>query len=84
MIFGMVAIFATALLVAGPIFSNTEHQNVFAENIKSNDSLQALLQEELSAQSAYCGSENGTTQTSCNSVALSFNLNEGNNADGQQ
>jgi len=50
---------------------------------KSNEALQDLEQFSGTGQDSSCGSGNDTT-ASCNNVALSFNLNDGNNANGQQ
>ena len=49
----------------------------------SNEALQGIGQGTETLQSSECGSGNDTT-ASCNNVALSFNLNDGNNALGQQ
>ena len=49
----------------------------------SNEALQGIGQDTETLQSSECGSGNDTT-ASCNNVALSFNLNDGNNALGQQ
>jgi hypothetical protein len=50
---------------------------------KSNEALQGIGQDTETFQSSSCGSGNDTT-ASCNNVGLSFNLNDGNNALGQQ
>jgi hypothetical protein len=50
---------------------------------KSNEAIQDLEQFSGTGQASSCGSGNDTT-ASCNNVALSFNLNDGNNALGQQ
>ena len=50
---------------------------------KINDADQGIGQFSGTAQSSECGSGNDT-EASCNNVALSFNLNDGNNALGQQ
>ncbi len=50
---------------------------------KSNEALQGIGQSTETLQASSCGSGNDTTATS-NNVALSFNLNDGNNALGQQ
>ncbi len=49
----------------------------------SNEAVQAIGQSTETLQSSECGSGSDTT-ASCNNVALSFNLNDGNNALGQQ
>ena len=50
---------------------------------KSNEAIQGIGQSTETLQASSCGSGNDTT-ASCNNVALSFNLNDGNNALGQQ
>jgi hypothetical protein len=49
----------------------------------SNEAVQAIGQSTEILQSSECGSGNDTT-ASCNNVGLSFNLNDGSNALGQQ
>ena len=49
----------------------------------SNEAVQGIAQSTETAQFSECFSGNNTT-ASCNNVALSFNLNDGNNALGQQ
>jgi len=49
----------------------------------SNEAVQAIGQSTETTQLSECFSGNDTT-ASCNNVALSFNLNDGNNALGQQ
>ena len=50
---------------------------------KSNEAVQDIGQVSETAQLSECNSGNDTL-ASCNNVALSFNLNDGNNALGQQ
>ena len=50
---------------------------------KSNDALQGIGQDSETLQDSSCGSGNDTT-ASCNNLAFSLNLNDGNNALGQQ
>ncbi len=50
---------------------------------KSNEAIQDLEQFSGTGQASSCGSGNDTT-ASCNNVALSFNLNDGGNALGQE
>lgn len=78
----ILSIFVAATLV-GSVILVTDN-TAFATKKKSNDSFQGIDQESTTGQSAGCDSENGTTLASCNNVALSFNLNDGNNANGQQ
>ena len=80
----VVIAFTTAMLVAGALNVNTDNQSVFAKKIKSNNSTQGVLQDQFTGQSSEVFSENGDSTASGNNVALSFNLNDGNNALGQQ
>lgn len=50
---------------------------------KSNEAIQEINQSTETLQSSSCGSGNDTSD-SCNNVALSFNINDGNNALAQQ
>ena len=83
MILAVVTIFATTLLVGGSLTAGLDEQNVFAKSKKSNNSTQGIGQETLTGQEAVCDSL-GDNLASCNNVALSFNLNDGNNAAAQQ
>jgi hypothetical protein len=83
MIFAVITIFATTLLVAGSLAAGLDEQSVFAKSKKSNNSTQGIGQETLTGQEAVCESL-GDTLASCNNVGLSLNLNDGNNAAGQQ
>ena len=49
----------------------------------SNEAIQGIGQSTETTEFSECNSGNDTT-VSCNNVALSFNLNDGNNALGQQ
>ena len=77
--------FITAALIGSIVTISAADQNsAFAtKSKKSNEALQALSQESLTGSSAECFSNNNTL-ASCNNVALSFNGNDGNNANGQQ
>lgn len=78
-------VFATILLAAGPISGGTDNINAFAtKNNKLNEAIQGIGQSTNTTQSSDCFSESGDSTASCNNVALSFNLNDGNNAAGQQ
>ena len=83
MIFAIVTIFATTLLVAGSLTAGLDEKSVFAKSKKSNNSTQGIGQETVTGQEAVCESL-GDSLASCNNVGLSFNLNDGNNAAGQQ
>jgi hypothetical protein len=81
-----VGIFAIMFITAafGSVVAIAEDNNsAFAMKKKSNDSFQDIVQESSTGESAECFSNNNTL-ASCNNVALSFNLNDGNNAAGQQ
>lgn len=84
MILAVVIAFTTTLLVAGALNVNSDNQNVFAKKVKSNNSTQGVSQDQFTGQSSEVFSENGDSTASGNNVALSFNLNDGNNALGQQ
>lgn len=78
------AIFAlAAMLVFGVVTMSPTDQNAHANNKSENDT-QTLSQDQLTEQSSDVFSENGGSTASGNNVKLSFNLNEGQNALGQQ
>lgn len=78
----VLSIFIAAALIGSAV---TIGDNMaFASKKKSNEAAQGIAQSSGTAQDAGCLSENGTTLASCNNVALSFNLNDGNNIAGQQ
>jgi len=80
----IIAVLAIAsLFVAGPVSMSMDELNVYA-NKKSDTASQGLSQGELSEQSSEVFSENGTSTASGNNVDLSLNLNDGQNALGQQ
>ncbi|WP_148686636.1 hypothetical protein [Candidatus Nitrosocosmicus hydrocola] len=82
---------AAALLGSIVAISSTIDNKAFAggdnhhdkKKKKSNESVQGIGQDTETLQASSCGSGNDTL-ASCNNVALSFNLNDGNNAAGQQ
>ena len=84
MILAVVIAFTTTLLVVGALNVNTDNQSVFAKKIKSNNSTQVVLLDQFTGRSSDVFSENGDSTASGNNVALSFNLNDDNNALGQQ
>ena len=61
----------------------TKHKDKKSHHNGKETSNQGIGQDTETLQSSRCGSGNDTT-ASCNNVALSFNLNDGNNALGQQ
>ena len=75
---GSVATYADNMAFAG---GDNHHGDKHKK--KSNEAAQGIGQDTETLQSSSCGSGNDTT-ASCNNVALSFNLNDGNNALGQQ
>jgi hypothetical protein len=80
----IIAVFAIAsLFVAGPVSMNMDEPNVYA-NKKSDTASQGLLQGQLTDQSSEVFSENGSSTASGNNIDLSLNLNDGQNALGQQ
>ena len=80
----IIAVLAIAsLYVDGPVLMSMHELNVYA-NKKSDAASQDLPQDQSSAQSSEVFSENGTSTTSGNNIDLSLNLNDGQNALGQQ
>lgn len=80
----VVAIFVLAtILVVGTLAMSPNNQNALAKE-KSDTALQTLPQDQVTGQSSDVFSENGSSTASGNNVDLSFNLNEGQNALGQQ
>ena len=80
----IIAVLAIAsLFVAGPLSMSMHELNVYA-NKKSDAASQDLPQDQFTAQSSEVFSENGTSTTSGNNIDLSLNLNDGQNALGQQ
>ena len=80
-IFGIM--FIAAALIGSVVAISGDNNAAFATKKKSNDSFQDINQESFTGESAECFS-NDNTLASCNNVALSLNLNDGNNAAGQQ
>ena len=76
-------IFVAAALIGSVVAIAGDNNAAFATKKKSNESLQDIIQESSTGESAECFS-NDNTLASCNNVALSFNLNDGNNAAAQQ
>ena len=80
----IIAVLAIAsLFVAGPVSMSMHELNVYA-NKKSDAASQDLPQDQFTAQSSEVFSENGTSTASGNNIDLSLNLNDGQNALGQQ
>ena len=82
--FGIFAmIFVATALIGSVVAIAGDSSAAFATKKKSNESLQDIIQESFTGESAECFSNNNTL-ASCNNVALSLNLNDGNNAEIQQ
>ena len=86
----ILSIFVAAALVGSVLtigenmaFAGGDNNNGDKKKKKSNEAVQDIGQVSETAQLSECNSGNDTL-ASCNNVALSFNLNDGNNALGQQ
>ena len=86
----ILSIFVAAALVGSVLtigenmaFAGGDNHHGDKKKKKSNEAVQGISQSTETFQAASCGSGNDTTD-SCNNVALSFNLNDGNNALGQE
>jgi ABC-type antimicrobial peptide transport system permease subunit len=86
----ILSIFVAAALVGSVLtigenmaFAGGDNNNGDKKKKKSNEAVQGIGQSTETLQGSSCGSGNDTT-ASCNNVALSFNLNDGNNAIAQQ
>ncbi len=76
-----------SIFLAAALFGSTitiGENMASASKKKSNEAVEGIGQSSGTAQDSTCFSESGTALASCNNVALSFNLNDGNNAAGQQ
>ena len=86
----ILSIFVAAALVGSVLtigenmaFAGGDNNNGDKKKKKSNEAVQGIGQSTETAQLSECFSGNDTL-ASCNNVALSFNLNDGNNAIAQQ
>ena len=86
----ILSIFVAAALVGSVLtigenmaFAGGDNHNGDKKKKKSNEAVQGIGQITETLQGSSCGSGNDTT-ASCNNVALSFNLNDGNNAIAQR
>ena len=86
----ILSIFVAAALVGSVLtigenmaFAGGDNHNGDKKKKKSNEAIQGIGQSTETLQASACDSGNDTT-ASCNNVALSFNLNDGNNALAQQ
>ena len=83
-ILATVTLLVANMLVSNSVSMGTDYQNAMAKEFKKfNNSTQDIVQGTLTGQEAVCEAD-GNTLASCNNVGLSFNLNDGNNAAGQQ
>ena len=80
-IIGVLAI--ASLFVAGAVSMSMNELNVYG-NKKSDVALQGLSHGDLTEESSEVFSDNGTSTASGNNFDLSLNLNDGQNALGQQ
>lgn len=76
----ILSVFLAAGLV-GSLVASSDY-NVFATG-KHNDAIQILEQSSLTGQDSTCDSDDRTI-ASCNNLAFTANLNDGNNGLGQQ
>ena len=86
----ILSIFVAAALVGSVLtigenmaFAGGDNNNGDKKKKKSNEAVQEIGQVSETAQLSECNSGNDTL-ASCNNVALSFNLNDGNNALAQE
>jgi hypothetical protein len=78
----VLSIFIAAALI-GSVVAYGDNYAYAGGKKKSNELLQLLEQSSVTGQSSSCGSEDKTV-ASCNNLAFTANLNDGNNAAGQQ
>ena len=78
----VLSIFIAAALI-GSVVAYGDNYAYAGGKKKSNELLQLLEQSSVTGQSSSCGSEDDTVAT-CNNLAFTANLNDGNNAAGQQ
>jgi hypothetical protein len=82
----VLSIFLAAALIGSLIAygENMAYAGEGKKSKKSNEAVQILEQSSSTGQDSSCFSENGTIKASCNNLAFSLGLNDGNNAKGQQ
>ena len=80
----VLSIFIAAALIGSVVSYGDNMAYAGGKDKKSNESVQLLEQLSLTEQASSCGTENGKTIASCNNLAFTANLNDGNNAAGQQ
>ena len=79
----VLSIFIAAALIGSVVTYGDNMAYAGGKNKKSNESVQLLEQSSITSQDSSCGSEDKTI-ASCNNLAFTANLNDGNNAAGQQ
>jgi hypothetical protein len=79
----ILSIFLAAALL-GSVVAYGENMAYAGGKKKVNESVQLLEQSSVTGQDSSCSSELGDTIASCNNLAFTLNLNEGNNAAAQQ
>ena len=75
------SIVAVSSTIDNQAFAGGDHHD--KKKKKSNDAVQVIGQDTETVQVSECGSGNDTV-ASCNNLAFSVNINDGNNALGQQ
>ncbi|MGD9675043.1 MAG: hypothetical protein AB7U98_16375 [Candidatus Nitrosocosmicus sp.] len=80
----ILSIFLAAALLGSVVAYGENLAYAGGKNKKSNESVQLLEQSSVTGQDSSCFSELGDTVASCNNLAFTLNLNDGNNAAGQQ
>lgn len=78
----VLSIFVAAALL-GSVVAYGDNYAYAGGKKKVNESLQLIEQLSATGQSSSCGSDDDTV-ASCNNLAFTANLNDGNNAAGQQ
>ena len=79
----IMSIFLAAALLGSVVAYGDNMAYAGGKNKKSNDSVQLLEQLSTTGQNSTCGSDDKTI-ASCNNLGFTANLNDGNNAAGQQ
>ena len=80
----ILSIFLAAALIGSVVAYGENMAYAGGKSKKSNEAVQIEEQSSGTGQDSSCFSENGTTKASCNNLAFSLGLNDGNNAEGQQ
>jgi hypothetical protein len=80
----VLSIFLAAALIGSVVAFGDNMAYAGGKNKKSSEALQLLDQSSVTGQDSSCFSELGDTVASCNNLAFTLNLNDGNNAAGQQ